>query len=47
MIFSLGTFLPSLLGICQIDQDNLHEQSLAKCVGFGEAISNVTLELKL
>ncbi len=35
-----------LLGTCQIDEDNLHEQSPVECVGFGEAISNVTLELK-
>ncbi len=35
-----------LLGMCQIDEDNLHEQSPAECMGFGEAISNVTLELK-
>ncbi len=35
-----------VLGTCQIDEDNLHEQSLAECVGFGEAISNVTLEPK-
>ncbi len=35
-----------MLGTCQIDEDNLHEQSLAECMGSGEAISNITLELK-
>ncbi len=35
-----------LLGTCQIDEDNLHERSPAECVGFGEAISNITLEPK-
>ncbi len=35
-----------LLGTCQMDEDNLHEWSLAECVGFGKAISNVTLEPK-
>ncbi len=28
--------------MCQIDEDNLHEWSPVECVGFGEAISNVT-----
>ncbi len=27
-------------------KDNSHEQRSAECVGFGKAISNVTLELK-
>ncbi len=35
-----------VLGTCQIDKDNLHEQRSAECMGFGEAISNVTLEPK-
>ncbi len=36
----------SLLGTCQIDKGNLHERRSAECMGFGEAISNITLELK-
>ncbi len=35
-----------MLGMCQIVKDNSHERRSAECVGFGEAISNVTLELK-
>ncbi len=35
-----------LLGTCQIDEDNLHKRSQVECVGFGKAISNVTLEPK-
>ncbi len=36
----------SVLGTCQIVKDNLHERRSAECVGFGEAISNITLEPK-
>ncbi len=35
-----------LLGMCQIDKGNLHEQRSMECVDLGKAISNVTLELK-
>ncbi|SJK99897.1 uncharacterized protein ARMOST_03208 [Armillaria ostoyae] len=35
-----------VLEMCQIDQDRLHEQRSAECAGFGEAISNIALELK-
>ncbi len=35
-----------LLGMCQIDKGNSHERRSAKCMGFGKAISNVTLEPK-
>ncbi len=35
-----------LLGMCQIDKGNLLKQRSTECVGFGEAISNVTLEPK-
>ncbi len=35
-----------VLGTCQMVKDNSHERRSAKCVGFGEAISNVTLEPK-
>ncbi|PBK87799.1 hypothetical protein ARMGADRAFT_1121388 [Armillaria gallica] len=35
-----------LLGTCQIDEGNLHKQRSTECVGFGKAISNVTLEPK-
>ncbi len=36
-----------VLGTCQIDQDNLHKWNPVECMGFGKAISNITLELKL
>ncbi len=36
----------TVLGTCQMIKDNSHERRSAECVGFGEAISNVTLELK-
>ncbi len=32
--------------MCQINKGNSHEQRSTECVGFGKAISNVTLELK-
>ncbi len=35
-----------LLGTCQIDKGNSHKRRSAECVGFGEAISNITLEPK-
>ncbi len=35
-----------LLGMCQMVKDNSHEWRSAECVGFGEAISNITLEPK-
>ena len=41
------SYINSMLGTCQIDKDNLHEQKSMECVGFGKAISNVTLEPKL
>ncbi|KAK0240422.1 hypothetical protein EDD85DRAFT_788489 [Armillaria nabsnona] len=44
--YCMGTRILSLLGTCQIDKDNSHEWRSAECVGIGEAITNVTLELK-
>ncbi len=35
-----------VLGTCQIDKGNSHKQRSTECMGFGEAISNVTLEPK-
>ncbi len=35
-----------VLGKCQMVKDNSHERRSAECVGFGEAISNITLEPK-
>ncbi len=35
-----------VLETCQIDKGNLHEQRSAECVGFSEAISNITLKLE-
>ncbi len=43
---TIKRFIRQLLGTCQIDEDNLYEWSLVECMGFGENISNVTLELK-
>ncbi len=44
--YSASTEGRALLGTCQIVKDNSHERRSAECVGFGEAISNVTLEPK-
>ncbi len=49
--FNTKTFVIMLvsglvLGMCQIVKGNSHEQRSAECVGFGKAISNVTLEPK-
>lgn len=35
-----------VLKTCQIDKDNLHKWRFMECMGFGEAISNITLEPK-
>ncbi len=47
MWISLVRYPNILLGMCQIDKDNLHKQRSMECIGLGEAISNITLELKL
>ncbi len=35
-----------VLGMCQIDKGNSHKRRSVECVGFGKALSNVTLEPK-
>ncbi len=42
-----ASYIGQVLGTCQIDKGNLHEWRSMECMGFGKAISNITLELKL
>ncbi len=45
-LYNLLQIKSNVLGTCQIDEGNSHKWRSTECMGFGKAISNVTLEPK-